>query len=539
LPTPEPAAEERPVLVLDCGGQYSQLIARRVRECRVYSELVPHSISADLVRSRNPVALVLSGGPASVYAEGAPKVDRALFELGVPTLGICYGMQLMAQDLGGRVERTGVSEFGKTELRAEGGELFENLPAEQTAWMSHRDSVTAPPEGAEVVASSPAAAIAAFEDRDRRLYGVQFHPEVVHTPYGNDLLKNFLYNVAAAPPTWTPAAVIEEQVERIRAQVGRERVLCALSGGVDSAVAALLVYKAIGDQLTCVFVDHGLLRKDEAFQVVETFGTHFHVPLVHVDARERFLSRLAGVTDPEDKRLAIGEEFIRVFEAESQKLFEAGARAKPARPSGGAAESAPRIRFLVQGTLYSDVIESGGTEDGVAATIKSHHNVGGLPEEMDLELVEPLRMLFKDEVRRVGEELGLPERMVWRQPFPGPGLAIRIIGEVTEERLEILRDADAILQEEIRRAGLYRDLWQSFAVLPAIRSVGVQGDERTYAYPIVIRAVTSEDAMTADWARLPYDLLETISSRIINEIPAVNRVALDISSKPPSTIEWE
>jgi GMP synthase (glutamine-hydrolysing) len=519
LPTPEPAAEERPVLVLDCGGQYSQLIARRVRECRVYSELVPHSISPEAVRARNPLALVLSGGPASVYAEGAPKVDPAVFDLGVPTLGICYGMQLMAQDLGGRVERTGVSEFGKTELRAEGGELFENLPDEQTAWMSHRDSVTAPPTGATVVASSPAAPIAAFEDPARALYGVQFHPEVVHTPYGNDLLKNFLYNVADARPTWTPAAVIEEQVERIRAQVGNERVLCALSGGVDSAVAALLVYKAIGDQLTCVFVDHGLLRKDEALQVVETFGSHFHVPLVHVDARERFLSRLAGVSDPEEKRRAIGEEFIRVFEAESKKLGQ--------------------IRHLVQGTLYSDVIESGGAEDGVAATIKSHHNVGGLPEEMDLELVEPLRMLFKDEVRRVGEELGLPERMVWRQPFPGPGLAIRIIGEVTEERLEILREADAILQEEIRRAGLYRDLWQSFAVLPAIRSVGVQGDERTYAYPIVIRAVTSEDAMTADWARLPYDLLETISSRIINEIPAVNRVALDISSKPPSTIEWE
>jgi GMP synthase (glutamine-hydrolysing) len=519
LPTPEPAAEERPVLVLDCGGQYSQLIARRVRECRVYSELVGHAISPAEVRSRNPLALVLSGGPASVYAEGAPKVDPAIFDLGIPTLGICYGMQLMAQDLGGRVERTGVSEFGKTELRAEGGELFENLPAEQTAWMSHRDSVTAPPQGAQVVASSPAAPIAAFEDPQRRLYGVQFHPEVVHTPYGNDLLKNFLYNVADAPPTWTPAAVIEEQVERIRAQVGSERVLCALSGGVDSAVAALLVYKAIGDQLTCVFVDHGLLRKEEARQVVETFGTHFHVPLVHVEAQERFLARLAGVSDPEEKRRAIGEEFIRVFEAESEKL--------------GA------IRFLVQGTLYSDVIESGGAEDGVAATIKSHHNVGGLPEEMELELVEPLRLLFKDEVRRVGEELGLPERMVWRQPFPGPGLAIRIIGEVNEERLEILREADAILQEEIRRAGLYRDLWQSFAVLPAIRSVGVQGDERTYAYPIVIRAVTSEDAMTADWARLPYDLLETISSRIINEIPAVNRVALDISSKPPSTIEWE
>ncbi|HEX9351133.1 MAG TPA: glutamine-hydrolyzing GMP synthase [Gaiellaceae bacterium] len=518
LPTPEPAAEERPVLVLDLGGQYSQLIARRVRECRVYSELVQHSISPEAVRARNPLALVLSGGPASVYAEGAPKVDPRIFELGIPTLGICYGMQLMAQDLGGRVERTGVSEFGKTELKAEEGELFTNLPPEQVGWMSHRDSVTAPPEGARVVASSPAAPIAAFEDPERRLYGVQFHPEVVHTPYGNDLLKNFLYNVADAPPTWTAAAVIEEQVERTRAQVGRERVLCALSGGVDSAVAALLVYKAIGDQLTCVFVDHGLLRKEEAVQVVETFRNHFHVPLVHVEAEERFLGRLAGVTDPEEKRRAIGEEFIRVFEEESRRLGT--------------------IRYLVQGTLYSDVIESGGS-DGVAATIKSHHNVGGLPETMDLELVEPLRMLFKDEVRRVGEELGLPERMVWRQPFPGPGLAIRIIGEVTEERLEILREADSILQEEVRRAGLYRELWQSFAVLPAIRSVGVQGDERTYAYPIVIRAVTSEDAMTADWARLPYDLLETISSRIINEIPAVNRVALDISSKPPSTIEWE
>jgi GMP synthase (glutamine-hydrolysing) len=539
LPTPEPAAEERPVLVLDLGGQYSQLIARRVRECRVYSELVHHSISSEAVRARNPLALVLSGGPASVYAEGAPKIDPRIFELGIPTLGICYGMQLMAQDLGGRVERTGVSEFGKTELKAQEGELFTNLPPEQVGWMSHRDSVTAPPAGARVVASSPAAPIAAFEDSERRLYGVQFHPEVVHTPYGNDLLKNFLYAVADAPPTWTAATVIEEQVERTRAQVGRERVLCALSGGVDSAVAALLVYKAIGDQLTCVFVDHGLLRKEEALQVVETFRNHFHVPLVHVEAEERFLGRLAGVTDPEEKRRTIGEEFIRVFEEESQRI-RTDARAEPARPPlVGAAESAPsKIRYLVQGTLYSDVIESGGS-DGVAATIKSHHNVGGLPETMDLELVEPLRMLFKDEVRRVGEELGLPERMVWRQPFPGPGLAIRIIGEVTEERLEILREADAILQEEVRRAGLYRELWQSFAVLPAIRSVGVQGDERTYAYPIVIRAVTSEDAMTADWARLPYDLLEAISSRIINEIPAVNRVALDISSKPPSTIEWE
>jgi GMP synthase (glutamine-hydrolysing) len=514
-----PEGEERPVLVLDLGGQYSQLIARRVRECRVYSELVGHTLGAAEVAERNPLALVLSGGPASVYADGAPRVDPAIFELGVPTLGICYGMQLMAQELGGRVERTGVSEFGKTTMQTHQGPLFAGLPAEQTCWMSHRDSVTAPPAGARVVAGSTSTPIAAFEHLERKLYGVQFHPEVVHTPYGIDVLKNFLYGVANAPATWTAAAVIEEQVERIRAQVGSERVLCALSGGVDSAVAALLVHKAVGDQLTCVFVDHGLLRKEEAAQVVETFRGHFHVPLVHVEAAERFLTRLAGVEDPEVKRARIGEEFIRVFEREARRL--------------GA------IKYLVQGTLYSDVIESGGAAEGVAAKIKSHHNVGGLPTEMEMELVEPLRLLFKDEVRRVGEELGLPERMVWRHPFPGPGLAIRIIGEVTAERLEILREADAILLDEVRRAGLYRELWQCFAVLPAIRSVGVQGDERTYAYPIVIRAVTSEDAMTADWARLPYDVLETISSRIINEIPAVNRVALDLSSKPPSTIEWE
>jgi GMP synthase (glutamine-hydrolysing) len=519
LPVPEPSPEERPVLVLDCGGQYAQLIARRVREARVYSELVPHSISAAEARARRPRALVLSGGPASVYAAGAPRVDPGLFELGVPTLGICYGMQLMAQELGGTVERTGVSEFGKTEVRAEPeSALFAGLGAEQVGWMSHRDSVTAPPAGARVTAGSPSAPIAAFEDPERGVYGVQFHPEVVHTPNGQEVLKNFLYAVADAPPTWTAAAVIEEQVERIRAQVGSDRVLCALSGGVDSAVAALLAHKAIGDQLVCVFVDHGFLRKDEAAQVVETFEGHFHVPLVHVSAEDRFLARLEGVSDPEFKRKAIGEEFIRVFEEESNRLGE--------------------IKHLVQGTLYSDVIESGG-DASVAATIKSHHNVGGLPDDMEMELVEPLRLLFKDEVRRVGEELGLPERMVWRQPFPGPGLAIRIIGEVTSERLEILREADAILQEEVRRAGLYRELWQSFAVLPAIRSVGVQGDERTYGYPVVVRAVTSDDAMTADWARLPYDLLETISSRIVNEVPAVNRVVLDITSKPPSTIEWE
>jgi GMP synthase (glutamine-hydrolysing) len=516
---PEPAPEERPVLVIDLGGQYSQLIARRVRECRVYSELVSHRIPAAQVAAKRPLALILSGGPSSVYAEGAPSVDPGLFELGVPVLGICYGMQVMAQELGGKVEPTGVSEFGRTELRAEEGELFAGLPAEQVCWMSHNDSVVAPPAGSRVVAGSTSTPIAAFEDPERGLYGVQFHPEVVHTPHGTDILKNFLYRVADAPPLWTAAAVIEEETARIRAQVGRDRILCALSGGVDSAVAALLVHKAVGDQLTCVFVDHGLLRKDEGAQVVETFGRHFHVPLVHVDAAERFLTRLAGVTDPEEKRKHIGEEFIRVFEEEARKLGD--------------------VRWLVQGTLYSDVIESGGGEEGVAATIKSHHNVGGLPDVMDFDLVEPLRMLFKDEVRRVGEELGLPEEMVWRHPFPGPGLAIRIIGDVTEERLRILREADSILLEEIRRAGLYRELWQCFAVLPAIRSVGVQGDGRTYAYPIVIRAVTSEDAMTADWARLPYDLLEIVSSRIINEIPGINRVALDLSSKPPATIEWE
>jgi GMP synthase (glutamine-hydrolysing) len=538
LPTPEVAPEERPVLVVDLGGQYSQLIARRVREARVYSELVGHRLSAAEIAARNPAALILSGGPASVYADGAPDLDSGIFDLGIPTLGICYGMQLMARDLGGTVERTGASEFGKAELEADDSELFHQLPPDQTVWMSHRDSVTAPPTGAKVTASSPSTPIAAFEDRERRLYGVQFHPEVVHTPHGQNILKNFLYEVAGTPPTWTPAAVIEEQVTRIRAAVGSERVLCALSGGVDSAVAALLVHKAVGDQLTCVFVDHGLLRENEAEQVVETFGGHFHVPLVHVQAQKRFLTRLAGVSDPEEKRKIVGEEFIRVFEEEARAL-------SPARPESASADSGRAknlggdVRFLVQGTLYSDVIESGGSDDGVAALIKSHHNVGGLPADMRMELVEPLRLLFKDEVRRVGEELGMPDRMVWRQPFPGPGLAIRIIGDVTEERLSVLRRADAILLEEIRRADLYRELWQSFAVLPAIRSVGVQGDERTYAYPVVIRAVTSEDAMTADWARIPYDVLETISSRIINEIPGVNRVVYDISSKPPATIEWE
>jgi GMP synthase (glutamine-hydrolysing) len=501
--------EERPVLVLDFGGQYSQLIARRVREAR---------LSAREVAARDPVALILSGGPASVYAEGAPQMDPAILELGIPTLGICYGMQLMARELGGTVESNDVSEYGKTEVEIGVSELFREQPGQQVVWMSHNDSVVQAPAGARVVASSPSTPVAGFEDAERRLYAVQFHPEVGHTPHGQEMLKNFLYDVVGAPPAWTPAAVIEEQVARIRAQVGSEHVICGLSGGVDSAVAALLVYKAIGDQLTCVFVDHGLMRENEAEQVTETFGNHFHVPLVHVRAEERFLGRLAGVTDPETKRKIIGEEFIRVFEEEAAKLGD--------------------VHFLVQGTLYSDVIESGG-DVGVASTIKSHHNVGGLPDDMEMDLVEPLRLLFKDEVRRVGEELGLPERMVWRHPFPGPGLAIRIIGDVTRERLDILRFADAILLDEVRKAGLYREIWQCFAVLPAIKSVGVMGDERTYAYPIVIRAVTSEDAMTADWARLPYDLLEAISSRIINEVRGVNRVALDVSSKPPATIEWE
>lgn len=507
------------ILVVDFGAQYAQLIARRVREARVYSEIVPHTVTAAEIAARDCAGLILSGGPASVHTEGAPGIDTAIFDLGVPVLGICYGAQLIAASLGGEVAHTGRGEYGRTTVTVTDPTtaLFGACDDDEvTVWMSHFDSIATAPPGFTVTGSSPDAPVAAMADADRRIHAVQFHPEVAHTPGGQAMLEAFLYDVCGCEPTWTMHSFVDTQIEAIRAQVGDAKVICGLSGGVDSSVAAALVHRAIGPQLTCVFVDHGLLREGEAEQVVDTFHRHQRIELVHVQAADEFFERLAGVTDPEEKRKTIGELFIRTFES-----------------AAGGVEDA---RFLVQGTLYPDVIES-GTKD--AAKIKSHHNVGGLPDDMDFELVEPLRNLFKDEVRALGTELGLPDEIVWRQPFPGPGLGVRIIGEVTRERVAMLQHADAIVRAEIAAAGLEREIWQAFAVLADIRSVGVMGDERTYAHPIIIRAVTSEDAMTADWARLPYELLEKLSNRIINEVPGVNRVAYDITSKPPGTIEWE
>lgn len=510
---------QQTVLVLDFGAQYTQLIARRVRECKVYSEIVSCNISVDEIKRRKPAALILSGGPASVYVKSAPTLDWQIFKLGIPILGICYGAQLMAHLLGGEVEHTGRSEYGKTKLTVTDKEslLFANLSLKQDVWMSHRDSIKTAPAGFAAVAHTGVAPIAAMENVKDRLFAVQFHPEVVHTTFGTQILKNFLYEACECVPTWTRVSIIEEAVKQVRSEVKDKKIVCGLSGGVDSATAALIVHRAVGDNLTCVFVDHGLLRKGEAEQVEESFRRHFKINLISVNASARFLKKLKGVADPEGKRIVIGEEFIRVFEGEADKIKDA--------------------EYLVQGTLYPDVIESGATKDSVK--IKSHHNVGALPVDMGLKLVEPLRDLFKDEVRAIGEELGLPDEIVWRQPFPGPGLAVRIIGEVTKERLDILREADAIVEEEIKRAGLYKKIWQSFAVLPCIRSVGVMGDGRTYAYPIAVRAVTSEDAMTADWARLPMEVLEKISSRIVSEVKGINRVVYDTTSKPPATIEWE
>jgi len=510
------------VLVVDFGAQYAQLIARRVRECQVYSEIVPHTITAEQIRARAPKAVILSGGPSSVYADGAPQVPPGFFDTGVPTFGICYGHQAMARALGGRVAQTGTAEYGRTALARTGDSLlFAGLPDQQSVWMSHGDAVAQAPPGFTVTATTEATPVAAFEDTARGLYGVQFHPEVLHSEHGQQVLRRFLLEAAGCEPTWTTSNVVEEQVALIREQVGDRRVICGLSGGVDSAVAAALVQRAVGDQLTCVFVDHGLLRKGEAEQVEQDFVASTGVNLHVADASKRFLDALVGVTDPETKRKAIGREFIRVFEEAAREV----------------SADAP-VNFLVQGTLYPDVVESGG--DAGTSTIKSHHNVGGLPEDLQFALVEPLRALFKDEVRRVGLELGLPEAILWRQPFPGPGLGIRIIGEVTAERLELLREADAIARSELSAAGLDRDVWQCPVVLLAeVRSVGVQGDGRTYGHPVVLRPVSSEDAMTADWTRVPYEVLARISTRITNEVREVNRVVLDVTSKPPGTIEWE
>ena len=508
------------VLVVDFGAQYAQLIARRVREAHVYSEIVPHRITASEVQKKNPRAIILSGGPKSVHVDGAPVLDPAIYDLGIPIFGICYGHQLIAQQLGGEVSRGGRGEYGRALLtrNSEKSTLLHDLPSEYSVWMSHFDFVARLPEGFVSSASTPDAPIAVMENAQRKVWAVQFHPEVVHSEYGQKVLERFLIELAGCTPNWTMDSIIDTQVAAIRAQVGNARAICGLSGGVDSSVAAALVHKAIGAQLTCVYVDTGLMRKGESEQVVEMFQRNMGIELIHVRAGEKFFDKLAGVIEPEAKRKAIGELFVRIFEENT----------------GGVTDA----EFLVQGTLYPDVIESGGS-DGTASVIKSHHNVGGLPEDMTLKLVEPLRTLFKDEVRKLGSELGLPDEMVWRQPFPGPGLGVRIIGEVTPERVATLQEADAIVREEVRLAGLEREIWQAFAVLADIRSVGVMGDERTYGHPIIIRAVTSDDAMTADWARLPYDLLEKMSNRIINEVVGINRVVYDVTSKPPGTIEWE
>ncbi|ORW99217.1 glutamine-hydrolyzing GMP synthase [Mycolicibacillus trivialis] len=516
------ASSPRPVLVVDFGAQYAQLIARRIREARVFSEVVAHTTTVEEIKARDPLAIVLSGGPASVYSDGAPQLDPALFDLGVPVFGICYGFQAMARALGGTVERTGSSEYGRTEMTVLGGELHSGLSDIQQVWMSHGDAVTAAPAGFEVVARTAGAPVAAFEDRTRRLAGVQYHPEVLHTPHGQQVLSRFLHDFAGLGAEWTTANIVDGLVEQVRAQIGDGHAICGLSGGVDSAVAAALVQRAIGDRLTCVFIDHGLLRSGERDQVQRDFVAATGARLVTLDAAETFLTALTGVTDPEGKRKIIGRQFIRAFERAVREAL------------AGDAE----IEFLVQGTLYPDVVESGGGAG--AANIKSHHNVGGLPDDLKFTLVEPLRLLFKDEVRAVGRELGLPEEIVARQPFPGPGLGIRIVGEVTAERLDTLRRADAIAREELTAAGLDHQIWQCPVVLLAdVRSVGVQGDSRTYGHPIVLRPVSSEDAMTADWARVPFEVLERISTRITNEVPEVNRVVLDVTSKPPGTIEWE